>query len=269
MTTTPPPGDPQGRYDLPDGTPSEELPLLTAPAPPPGVLDAARAAAMAAFDEQHASETAPGVPVGDLAAARSRRWYQRMPLGAAAAVIAAIAIVGALTQIDTGDDDDLATAVADDSAELDTAGELGAGDDGAGALESPEAALEADSSFSDDARVEEGAASLDATASYDDLDAFLAVLARRDPTATASTPPQPSTTNAQPDGGSGGDSDDGDEPPCDAIAIAGVDGVVAVEVAFVEDLGVSVAAVVYESASGARVTSVDLASCAVLDDRAL
>ena len=53
------------------------------------------------------------------------------------------------------------------------------------------------------------------------------------------------------------------------MATAGVDGVTVVEVAFVDDLGVLVAAVVYESGSGSRVAAVDLASCVVLDDRAL
>lgn len=274
MTTPPPPGDPRGRDDSADDVSPEDSPSLTAPAPPPGVLDAARAAAMAAFDDAHGGrdDATPSAPVGDLAAARARRWYQRVPLGAVAAVIAAIAVVGTLTQIDTGGDDDLATAVADDSAELDTSGDLGGDASSGGAADAPVAGFEADESYADDgARTEEGAATLDAAASYEDLDAFLAVVAGQDPTVVAeSPPPQPSTTTQSGSTGSGDDSADGDgSAPCDAVATADVDGVVAVEVAFVEDLGVLVAAVVYESETGARVTAVDLSSCDVLEDRAL
>lgn len=282
MTTPPPPGDPQGRDPLPDDASGEEAAPLTAPAPPPGVLDAARAAAMTAFDEHHAlttdaagTEAAPaGAPVGDLDAARSRRWYQRVPLGAVAAAIAAIALVGTLTQIDTGGDDDLATAVADEStAALDTADDFGDDSDAGSTAAAPEAfdsdSAGADGGFEDGARVEQGAASLDAAASYEDLDTFLAVVAGQDPPAPAGSAPPPSTTTQSEGDGTGGDPDDGESAPCDAVATADVDDVIAIEVAFVDDLGVLVAAVVYESDAGVRVTAVDLASCVVLDDRAL
>lgn len=76
--------------------------------PPDTLIDDQVAAAMAEF--------AP--PVSSLAAARDRRdaWYRRVPLGAVAAGVVVLALIGAATQLDRDTTQDTATAAFDQDA---------------------------------------------------------------------------------------------------------------------------------------------------------
>ncbi len=238
---------------------------LTAPAAPAGVLDGARAAAMAAFDEVHADSGEAAVAVRDIRSAPVRRspaWYERIPLGAAAAVIAVVALVGIATQVDFG------------STDADTAA---SSDDSGGDFEDSGVALEAD----EDAATNGGAggtagsrgggesaplAGDTAVSAYEDLDSLVDDFGARyggaqEPTA----PPVASTTD-------GVSPDDGEAyARCDAVDAADVDptSVVAIERALLGADSVPTSVVVYESTAGLRVSVIDDESCVVRDDRAL
>ena len=252
-----------------EGLPEHVRALLAAPAAPEGVLDRARNAAMDAFDEVHADDSsgaqADGAavpPVRDLASAGSARraWYQRVPLGAAAAVIAVVALVGVFSQVDldSSDGDDMATA------------DMGADD--AGDAEAEEQSV--DDGFSLAPEADEGAASSgDGESSpaagsaravyvYPDVDALVEDYQRRFAGDTADL----DDSGVSPAATTSSDVAEFDASSCDAVAAAGIDPdrVVSVDpVRLGSDGGPATAfAVVYESeASGRRVAVVDEASC--------
>lgn len=227
--------------------------------PPAGVLDGAVDAALGAFDARHGrAEAAAGTGgVRHLDQGRARR-FQQVGLGAAAAAIVVLALVG-LTQLDTGGDDDTTTAVAADEEAGDDADDASAG---ASAEDAPEGDTFGSGETGD------GADALPASPaggvqSYADVDTLVAELARG---YGADVHPTRSDTD---DGG-------GREPPaleptsrCDAPSAADVDpvDVVALVPAVVDDR--EVLAVVYDSEGARRVAIVDVASCGLDDDRAL
>ncbi|WP_436794046.1 hypothetical protein [Actinospongicola halichondriae] len=232
---------------------------LAAPPPPSGVLDAARAAAMDAFDEIHEGEAPTGVR--DIRSARSTSWYQRIPLGAAAAVLALVAVVGVATQIDLGGDDDMAASSADETSMEDSGGlDDEASRDAAGALESDSAPLAPESDL--------------ATASYDDIDTLIESYRGRFGTNAAEDGVEPTastTTRAS----SGATADDDESfATCDAANGVGVSplDVVTFEYVNVQIAGddTAVIVVLYESEeTRVRIAVLDEASCTLLDDRVL
>lgn len=264
-----------------DGLPEHVRALLAAPAAPEGVLDRARAAALDAFDEVHGSGgDATVAPVRELGSAGSARraWYQRVPLSAAAAVIAVVALVGVLTQVDLGssDGDDMATAELDDEASADAGGgsafsvgdsaEESADDGFSLAPETDEESVDAGSGADGEAAPTAG--SMRAVFVYEDVDALVEDYRRRfgdDPAdAEQSAPPQTTSTGAA----------EYDASTCDPVDAADVDPDRVLSVDPVQlgpdDEPSTAFAVVYESeASGLRVAVVDEASCEPLADRAL
>ncbi|MGK2928329.1 MAG: hypothetical protein ACSLFO_02000 [Acidimicrobiales bacterium] len=112
---------------------------LGTPPPPAGLVDDHVGTALAAFDGSTADVAdppgEPAPPVADLAARRTRRWYERVPLGAVAAAVAVVALVGAISQIDLGDDDDMAADST--SAALESSDDSGdSGDESGGGTDS-------------------------------------------------------------------------------------------------------------------------------------
>lgn len=257
----------------------DELASVDAPA---GLVDDQLTAAMAEFDsltfladDPDGPHTAPpegsvdtSTTVQHLRDQGSTRWYQRVPLGAVAAAVVAVALFGALTQIDTGSDDDsVATQALDaedsggdseDFTESQASGSGTATEGSAGAGADDEAAFDASSSDSD--RV-----------IFDDTDGLVGfvaetVLGQR---TGDDAPPEPAPTVA-----SSGDSfesapaDGTDEAAaCDPVAAvrSGDENVVAVVPAVVA--GADQTAVVIEDGEGRRVLVVDETSCSVVDER--
>lgn len=235
---------------------------LAAPAPPPGALEAARAAAMDAFDETHGS----GSPLGvrDIRSARSASWYERIPLGAAAAVLAVVLAVGVVTQIDLGGDDDMAASSSDDVSSEDS----GDGEAGAALDRSAEDAMESEAPMA-------APESDVATASYDDIDTLVEAYRDRFGSDSA-TGDDASTTMPTTDAGSDGAGAHDDEgfPACDAAQGAGVAPLDVVTFEYVglrvDGTPTAVIVVLYESEeTGVRIAVLDEASCTRLDDRAL
>lgn len=244
---------------------------LDAPPPPDGALDRARDAAMAAFDEHHATRSS-AARVDDLAAARARRaWYQRVPLGAVAAALIVIALVGvfALTDLGTGIDE-MATAGDDDSAESAEAEreqDSATADDGdagsAGGTTSDDAAADLDSTSNQQ--------TYQRTATYDDADDLIDDLRDRfGPTAASGesgdwddlsdqSESAPTSTTTAPAAGA----------RCDALAASGVDPADALAIVPATIGGRPVTAVVYPASDGLRVSLVATTSCSVDDDRPL
>lgn len=264
-----------------DGLPEHVRALLAAPTAPEGVLDRARLAALDAFDELHVADgdvvEAPVAPVRELGSAGSARraWYQRLPLSAAAAIVAVVALVGVFSQVDLGgsESDDMATAELDADASTDAGGES-AFSVGDSAEES------ADDGFSLAPDADEGAGSgadgesaptagsMRAVFVYEDVDALVEDYRRRfvdEPSdAEQSAPPQTTSTGAA----------EYDTSTCDPVDAADVDPDRVLSVDPVQlgpdDEPSTAFAVVYESeASGLRVAVVDEASCEPVADRAL
>ncbi|MCO8126235.1 hypothetical protein NHL50_03335 [Acidimicrobiia bacterium EGI L10123] len=232
------------------------------PPPPPGLLDDHVAAAMDAFDGD-----ARVVPLGRSRTAQP--WWQRIPLGAVAAGLVIVALIGAIGLASTieGDDDDTATAsldAADDSGESAEATDGADGDASAGATMEDSAALDAD-----EGSQPEASGGPIAYGSADDLvDDVRARLADDPDEAEAPTEERDlsTTTPAEPDG------DDGDdervEDPCDAVAQLGIDPADVV-LAFPAVLTGDEVTVVVHDADGRRITVVDDATCTVTLDRPL
>lgn len=247
-------------------TPDHAHEDLTSPPPPDGVLDAARAAALDAFDELHAGDS-PGADaapaVADLQARRDRRAaWARLPLGAVAAALVLVALVGVLvTQVDfeASDDDDSATAAFDE-----TAGDA-SGDSSDDSADEESADALAPTESDDGAGGDDGAA-FDAPAArqaYLDLDAFIADV-RDAPTASTAEDdygPGGATTTTAPGLG------------CDAVEVAGVDPGSVERVVPGTVAGEPLLAIVYApsgaSAGAERVAVVSESSCSLVDDRAL
>ena len=264
-----------------DGLPEHVRALLAVPDAPADVLDRARAAALDAFDEVHAGDDAAEAPVRDLASAGSARraWYQRVPLSAAAAIIAVVALVGVFSQVDLGssDGDDMATA----DLEFDESGDADSGGSAFGADDVAEESV--DGGFSLAPEADEGTASdADGEAAptagsmrdvfvYADVDALVEDYRRRFVDAPADSgddqayaPPQTTSSDAA----------QYDTSSCASVEAADVDPDRVVSVDPVQlgpdDQPSTAFAVVYESeASGLRVAVVDEASCEPLADRAL
>jgi len=236
------------------------------PPPPPGLLDEHVAAAMDAFDGD-----ARVVPLGRSRAAQP--WWQRIPLGAVAAGLVIVALIGAIGLASTieGDDDDSATAsldAADDSGGARAEATDDAGTDG-------DASAGATMEDSASADTEEGG-QLEASGgpiaygSADDLvDDVRARLGDDPDEAEAPVAESDLSTTAPPERGGDDGDDEGVEERCDAVVQLGIDPADVV-LAFPAVLaGDEVTVVVHDAADGRRLTVVDTATCTVTLDRLL
>ncbi len=245
-------------------TPDRPHEELTAPPPPEGVLDAARRAALEAFDEGAAAPA-----VADLGTRRDRRagWATRVPLGAVAAAVVLVALVGVfVSAADLGDtDDDMDTATAqpeadgsdeDDSADDASSEAVADADEPGGDLESGAAS----GGTSDDGSAFDAGEAPPTRRAYVDLDAFIADLADPVPTAGEDAAPPASTTTAPADA-------------CDPVPVAGVDASSVRRIVPGTVDGRPLLAVVYDpdgaSEDDGRVAVVDEFSCSLVADRAL
>lgn len=229
------------------------------PPAPRGLLDDHVAAALAAFDDLEPVPVGRAAPVASLTGRRP--WWQRVPLGAVAAAVAVIALVGALGIATRSDDDqsaDSATAALDDAS----------GDDAMSEREAE--AFDADGGAG--AGGTTGSAGPLATgerpafATYDELAVALGGRTARSEAATAEDSAEESAPTA-------------DVAPvpessiaaagCDAVEAAGIDPARVELVAPVVVDGQLVTAVVHRGDRGRQLTSVDEAACAVVDERAL
>lgn len=228
------------------------------PPPPAGLLDDQIAAAMGAFDD-----------AGTVVALDRHRnpWWQRIPLGAVAAALVVVALVGLAGLAAQGGDDDAAdTATAALEAEDERAGDgaAGGGEDAVADAAEESAALESSAAFDGERPAFE---------SYDELAAGIRDELAASPASSGATQDAPdeqaaTTTSARSRGAS--DDDEGSATdPCGAVQVLGVDpaDVVLVRPAIVIPDPVTV--VVHDAEDGRRLAVVDDASCAVVLDRLL
>lgn len=230
------------------------------PAPPAGLLDTQIPAALAALDGASGEEHAPVVPL-------PRRGWHRLPLGAVAAALVVVALLGVvgLASLTSEDGDDTAA---------DATSEQDAGGDDSG--ESDDALLpEASTTF--DADAAEGAAGGSAApmtarpefASYEDLEEHLgerlAAAGRGDSATEDASADDEASDEAAPDREAVEDGAD----PCDAVSLLELDpGDVVTVLAAVVD-GDAVTAVVHAVDDGRRLVVVEDRSCQVVRDQAL
>lgn len=224
---------------------------LAVPAPPGVSADDHVAVALAAFDQD------AEVPAGVTSLAERRRWRGRIPLGAVAAALVLIALVGALTQLDLGRQDDLATASGDSQFEttgsaLDRDTALAPADDGA------------------DAAPELGYTGPQGRLAFSTTDDLAEYLSQHDA--------QPAPTDADSGAGAsvaGGSTSSDTESrsfdPCDAARVAGADPAAVQELMGFVVSGRDVTAVVAASSEPGvrRLVVVDDASCEIVADRTI
>lgn len=235
---------------------------LSVDGPPAGLVDDHVGAALAAFDGEHGDDEPAAGAVTDLST-RRRPLLQRLPLGVIAAAVVLLALFGALTQIDTGDDD----TASDETAALDAAGD---GDDAAEEADGGSEAYSMPDAADDHAGSgAESAPYLQAFTDTDDLARHLST--RLDELETRD---QPADEDMSTTGTSTTGSDATQERavnPCDAVAVAGVDPSTVTLVFPAVVAGMPVTAVVDEPAGDGerRLVVVDDGSCTVIDDRPL
>ena len=224
------------------------------PAPPAGLVDDHVAAALAGLGDG-ADDRWPGVVVP---IAGRRPWTQRLPLGAVAAAVAVIALVGALGFATAGDDDDTADDTATAALDADEAG------DGAVA-EAFDA--ETGATAGGDGGTALAGGEREAFDDYDELAGALADRVDRTDAAGGSgataddavSSPAPATEEAERSGAAG----------CDPVAAAGLD---PAEVRLVSPVLVAdrlVTALVHGPGDDLRLSVVDDEACAVVERRPL
>jgi hypothetical protein len=231
------------------------------PPAPDGLAADQVAAALAAFDEIDAVPPAEVLAAGAApdgsgprvtSLAARRRWWQRAPLGAVAAGVAAVALVGAVGFAAVGDGDD----------DADTASTAFESDD---AESGTDAVRTEDAEASATAGAAGAAGGPDAYATFEELAAALedraATAARGDETTAEET------AEAAPDADALSGTEDA--AGCDAVGTAAIDPAsIELVVGVVVD-GQLVTAVVHALDGERRLTSVDEATCAVVDRRPL
>ena len=229
------------------------------PPAPPGLRDDQVARAMAAFDD--AATVVPMARSGGAAA-----WWQRIPLGAVAAVLVVVALIGAISVIGQGaDDDDTATVALDAADGGDTGGGSGATEERLADTMDDSAAMEAEGA------PEAGSAGSAAPGAFADYDELAGALREElAPERGFDVPDEgadedPSTTARAADGEGTGEPSD----PCGAVAVLGLDPSAVVVVRPVVVGSDEVTAVVHDAADGRRLAVVDDATCSVVLDRLL
>jgi hypothetical protein len=229
------------------------------PPAPAGLLDDQAARAMAAF-----GDAATVVPMAR--SGRASAWWQRIPLGAVAAALVVVGLIGAISLLGQGaDDDDTATATLDAADAGDSGGGSGATEERLDDTMDDSAAMEAEGAPEAGSA---GSAAPSAFADYDELaGALREELAPRpgfdvpDDSADQDT----STTARAADGQGTGEPSD----PCGAVAVLGLDPPAVVVVRPVVVGSDEVTAVVHDAADGRRLVVVDDATCSVVLDRLL
>lgn len=245
---------------------------LGAPPPPADLVEAHVGTALTAFDGLRDDVTDPpgesASPVADLAARRTRRWYERVPLGAVAAGVAVVALVGAISQIDLGDDDDMAADTT--SAALESQDDSGDSDDDSGG--GTDSATMEDSAESEAPMADaEGGGDDDEAArlAFPDVDVLADhVDARADALAQTG---DPSTTTSAEDGSGDAASDplaEATNDRCGLEPIEDLDPDTVVLVVPAVLAGRDVTAIVVES-EDRRLVVVDDVSCEIVEDRLL
>lgn len=238
------------------------------PPAPEGLLDDQVARAMAAFDD--AATVAPMVR-----AAGATAWWQRIPLGAVAAALVVVALIGAISVLGQGaEDDDTATAALEQADADDSGG--GDSDSGGGSAATEERLAD---TMDDSAAMEaEGAPGAGATGSaaagrpafadYDELaSALREELAPRpgfDVPDEGADEDSSTTARAADEEGTAEPAD-----PCGAVAVLGLDPPAVVVVRPVVVGSDEVTAVVHDADDGRRLAVVDDATCSVVLDRLL
>lgn len=252
---------------------------LAAPPPPAGLVDDHVGVALAEFDGPAddvmgpSGEFAP--PVADLAARRTRRWHERLPLGAVAAVVVVVALVGAISQIDPGDEDDSAADTTsealeafDDSDDSGDSGDAGGGADSATVEDSAESETPtAGAEGSDD---DEGSDVAEAARlAFPDLDALADhVDARADALAQTRDPSTTTSADQSPDDAASGPLAEATNDQCDLETVEDLDPDTVVLAVPAVLAGRDVIAIVTES-EGRRLVVVDDVSCEIVEDRQL
>lgn len=224
------------------------------PPPPAGLLDDHVTRAMASFDDKGRV-----VPIGRTAGATP--WWQRIPLGAVAAALVVVALVGIASLGGFGGDDEDTAATAFDSTD-DSGGDSDMGE--MGGEQAPMAdTMEDGATLEAEAGLAPDRASYD---SYDDLAISLQDELARPTAATTGAADDPDAADGA--ARSAGDDEDGTDP-CDAVAVLGIDpvAVVLVRPALVASDDVTV--VVHDGEDGRRLAVVDDATCTVVLDRLL
>lgn len=230
------------------------------PPPPAGLLDDHVARAMAAFDEE-----SPVVRIGRGRSATP--WWQRIPLGAVAAALIVVALIGVASLGGFGgDDDDTATSA------LDTADDSGGADGSAGGSAGAGGTQESMADAGEESTTLEAETGFDAAgapAVYGDYDELADDLRDELAAPAATTGPAPDDEDLADDARRAEDGEGGGDDPCGAVSLLGLDpaGVVLVRPAVVGSDEVT--AVVHDAEDGRRFAVVDDATCTVVLDRLL
>lgn len=232
--------------------------------PPPALVDDHVAAAL-----DHFQEVPADAPVVDLSAERRRRWYDRVPLGAVAAVVLVVALIGAATQIDFGGGQETTAATATDAA----------GDDsgaGTGEMEAAGEDLTAGAAFGgegDAARARVAFTSADDLAEHIRSEVLATGRGSDGAGGAGAEPPDPETApladQAEEGSGATDGSSDGSASTCDAVSAAGVAGAPVVAVVPAVLAGRDVTAIVVDDDGSMRLFVVDDLDCVVVDERTL
>lgn len=237
------------------------------PPAPAGMLDDQVARAMAAFDD-----AATVVPMARAAGATA--WWQRIPLGAVAAALVVVALIGAISVLGQGaEDDDTATAALERADADDNAGESGGGGGGSAATEErladamdDTAAMEAETAPG--AGATESAAPAAGRLAFADYDELTGALREElAPRSGFDVPDEDTTTTTARAADEEGTAEPAD--PCGAVAVLGLDPPAVVVVRPVVVGSDEVTAVVHDAADGRRLAVVDDATCSVVLDRLL
>lgn len=228
------------------------------PPAPPGLVDDHVARALEAFGDEDR------VVALDRRRPGAKPWWQRIPLGAVAAGLVVVALIGAIALASTGDDDDADSATAD----LERADDLiGPGAGGGGGTTSD--AGPAAGAMEDSTALESGGG-FDAVGQriYDTYDALADDL--RAELSSATRGAEADARDAEGDSGStaaGEAAPSGD--PCDAVGLLDLDPAAVVLVRSVTVPPDEVTAVVHDAADGRRLTVVEDGTCTVVLDRLL
>lgn len=232
------------------------------PSPPEGLVDDHVARAMAAFDGE-------GRVVSIGRAGGPTSWWQRIPLGAVAAALVVVALIGAASLGSFGgDDDDTATSALDTADDSDDSRD---GDDSGGETGSAGATQESTGDAAEESTTLEADAGLaPERVSYVDYDGLAAGLRAELAGPAATTEPASDDEDlAERTERNAGSGEGAGTDPCGAVPLLGLDpaSVVLVRPAVVGSDEVT--SVVHDAEDGRRLTVVDDATCTVVLDRLL
>lgn len=225
------------------------------PPPPPGLVDDQVSRALAAFGDGERVVALDRRPSGP------KPWWQRIPLGAVAAALVVVALIGAVGLASTSSDEDADTAT----------GALERADDGIGPGSGGGTSSDAGPAAGtmEESTALESGDSFDAVGErlYDSYDALAEDL-------RAEVSPGGAEADAPDAGGDTGSAGSAGEAapsgdPCGAVGLLELDPAAVVLVRSVTVSPDEVTAVVHDAADGRRLTVVEDATCTVVFDRLL